>query len=104
MTTSTSRAAYGPFYEVLDRALDSPRGIRVKCATAGDAYQYRVKLHSARILDRNLNKTVRDTDDPKWGISDYDTLIVRVRKEKVGVWWVCIEPLVIDNYIEEIPA
>ena len=101
MTTPTSRAAYKVYYDALDRAIDSPAGIRVGANNEGEAYQYRVRLHSARSLDRELNRQGREPSDPQYGISDYDNLIVRVREEE-GEWWVYIERAAVPGVIEEL--
>lgn len=101
MPTPTSRTAYRVYYEVLDRALDSPAGIRVEVSSSGEAYQYRVKLNSARSLDRELNREGRESSDPNYGISDYDHLIVRIRPAD-GKWWVYIEPSAVPSNIEEL--
>jgi hypothetical protein len=103
MTTPTKRSAYLPYYEVLDRALDSTTGLRIECNEMGEAYQYRVRLNRARTLDQNLNRMSRPPDDPKYGISDYDNLIFQIREED-GKWWVYVRHNRIDNHIEEIPA
>jgi hypothetical protein len=103
MTTPTSRAAYEPYYEVLDRALESGAGIRIECADQGAAYQFRIRLHSARQIDRELNRESRQPTDPNYGISDYDKLVVRVRADG-DKWWVYIQPTAISNHIEELTA
>ena len=103
MPTPTNRGAYGPYYEVLDRALESRNGIRVEFDSQGEAYQYRIRLHSARKQDSKLNRDARDRDDPYYGRSDYDSLIVCIR-EGDGKWWVYIEHTATLNNIEEIPA
>jgi len=101
MPVPTNRGTYGPYYEVLDRALDSQSGIRIECADKGSAFQYRVRIHAARTLDRELNKSSREPDDPSFGRSDYDNLIVRVRNNS-GRWWVYIQPNTLPNNIEDL--
>lgn len=103
MTTPTSRGAYGPYFDALDRALEEKTGIRIECATQGDANQYRVRLHSARTLDRQLNCESREAGDPLYGTSDYDKLIVRVRPGADGKWWVYIQRNAINGKIEVLP-
>jgi hypothetical protein len=101
MPTPTNRGAYGTYYDVLDRAIESKAGIRIEQPNRGDAYQYRVRLHKARSYDRDLNRESRTPDDPSYGRSDYDNLVVRVRRED-GQWWVYIEPAAIPTKIEEL--
>lgn len=102
MTTPTSRGAYGPYYDALDRALETKAGIRIECATRGDANQYRVRLHSARTLDRELNRDAREPSDKNYGSSDYDNLVVRVKPGPNGKWWVYIQPNAIIGNIEDL--
>lgn len=101
MTTPTSRAAYEPYYEVLDRALDSKAGIRIECETQGDAFQFRIRCHAARQIDRELNRESREPGDPNYSASDYDKLVVRVRQDR-DKWWVYINHTTISNRIEEL--
>lgn len=101
MTAPTSRAAYKSYYDVLDRALDSDAGIRIEVESKGEAHQYRVRLHYARSLDRELNRQSRPPDDPEYGISDYDNLSVRIRNEG-DKWWVYIEHNSVPHNIEEL--
>lgn len=103
MTTPTSRGAYGPYFDALDKALEEKTGIRIKCQTQGDANQYRVRLHTARTLDRQLNRESREISDPYYGTSDYDKLIVRVRPNGDGTWWVYIQRNAIVGEIEVLP-
>ncbi len=103
MPTPSSRSAYKVYYDVLDRALDSSAGIRIEVPSKGEAYQYRVRLHTARSLDRRLNRQSRRSDDPQYGMSDYDNLVVRVRDE-AGKWWVYVEHSKVPSTIEELAA
>jgi len=107
MVTPTSRIAYRPYYEILDRALDSKVGIRVPkegFEERGDAMQLRVRLHKARTYDRQLNRESRDPVDPFFGISDYDGLIVLVRLE-AGRWYVHVKHNSLGGHeVEELSA
>lgn len=102
MTTPNSRNAYLAYYEVLDRANDSANGIRVECKDRGEAHQYRVRLHTARQLDRALNREAREPGEPGYGQSEYDNLVVQIKEIK-SVWWVYIKPSRLPNKIEELP-
>jgi len=103
MNAPITRSAYKAYYDVLDQAMDSPNGIRVRVGSRGDAMHFRVRLHKARQLDRDLNCLSRAPDDPEYGISDYDALIVLVRHED-GEWWVHIKRNIIEHEIEELTA
>lgn len=101
MTTPTSRAAYRPYYELLDRAMEAEKGIRVRVSDFGEAYQLRVKLHTARTLDRTLSRETYDLGDPKYGVSIYDGLVVKVKQDGDDVV-VEIAPGVAIGEVEEI--
>lgn len=103
MTTPTSRNAYRPYYEILDRALASEAGLRIRVSDRGAANQLRVRLHTARSLDRDLARSAYELEDPKHGISVYDELTVRVVEEEGGTS-VIIEPNRVIGEIEEIEA
>lgn len=108
MTTSTSRAAYTDCYALLDRALDRPAGIRIACgpeadpSALGTANQLRVRLHTARSMDRMEARKVYPPDDPAHGISVYDILVVKI-KQAEEQWWVYIEPRGLVRQVEDIP-
>src|ERR1700693_5588827 len=80
MTVSTSRAAYEDCFHLLDRAMDSPAGIRHSCPTSGAAQHLRVRLNYARVLSRNEHNGLL-ADDPHLGTSPYDALILRIHQE-----------------------
>lgn len=103
MTTSTSRAAYGPYYELLERALNTERGLRIRVASVGQANQLRVKLHTARALDRDLSRETYELGDPKCGVSVYDNLVVRTKGDDT-FGEVIIEPNNVLGEIEEIAS
>jgi hypothetical protein len=103
MTISTSRTAYSDCFDLFDRALDSPRGIRNRCRDAGAANHLKVRLHYARTLSRREAREVYAEDDPAFGVSPYDPFVVRVRAIE-GVWWVYIEPRAVQGEVEELGA
>lgn len=90
MSTSNSRLTYQDCYDVLDKALDDPIGVRVKVATDGDAANFRVRLHTARRIDREENATMYGPDHPMYGKSVYDPLVIKIRPIR-GQWYVYIE-------------
>jgi hypothetical protein len=103
MTVSTSRSAYEDCFHLLDRAMDSPAGIRHSCPTSGAAHYLRTRLNYARVLHRNEMSYALPDDDPKLGTSPYDALILRVHSAD-SRWWVYIEPRKLPGETEELPA
>ena len=102
MTVSTSRMAYEDCFHLLDRAMDSPAGIRHSCPTSGAAHHLRGRLNYARVLSRNEHSALA-LDDPRLGTSPYDALVVRLHQD-TSRWWVYIEPRRLPGETEELPA
>lgn len=69
--------AHQQYLDVLQRALDSQRGIAVKTDNPID---YRARLYNARTAERKHNKKVYPADHVLHGKSYYDGLIVRIPK------------------------
>jgi hypothetical protein len=86
MVTSTSRLAYSDCFDLMDKALADQKGIKVKFAQQEDAWHFRIRLHTARKIDRIDNKEVYDQGHPMYGRSVYDQLTMRIRKASEGVW------------------
>src|SRR5215831_4905652 len=99
MGTSNSRLAFSDCYELMEKAMEDPKGIRIKFATEQDAWLYRLRLHSARKIDRRDNMDNYEVGHGMHGKSIYDTLIMRLRQVKgdSGAWWLNIEKLTIDG-------
>jgi hypothetical protein len=97
--------------ELLERALASPRGIKIKCTTHGEAIRLAHRLNKARVVDRKNNSRIYEFGHPMYNQSDFDRLIVSVPKwvdengveQKSQAIWVKIEPRSAQSYhIEEI--
>lgn len=101
MTTSISRAAYSDCFDLFDRALANPDGIRYRCPTHGKANHLKTRLHYARVLDRREKMEIYLPDDPSHGVSPYDSLVVSVAHDDQ---WVYIQPRTMEGEIEELGA
>jgi hypothetical protein len=99
--TSTSRWAYLDCYDIYDRALDTPRGVRVGFDTEGHAKHFRVRLHTARKLEREQNMRIHPADHPEYGVSEYDKLSTQLVQAS-GKWWIYIQ-LNKPGLVEDIP-
>ena len=86
MVTSTSRLAYSDCFDLMDKAIADPKGIKVKFAKGEDAWHFRIRLHTARKIDRIDNKEVYEQGHPMHGRSVYDQLTMRIRKAEDHVW------------------
>lgn len=87
MTTSNSRLSYEDCFLILDKALASPNGLRLKFKEHGDAIHFRLRCHCARSIDRYDNKQTYpgpnletgDAGHPMHGRSVYDDIVIKVR-------------------------
>jgi predicted nucleic acid-binding protein len=60
----------------MDRALSNGRGCNVACSSEGEAYSLRQRIYTVRKLDRDASQRIFEPDDPRYGRSVYDALIV----------------------------
>lgn len=92
MTLSQSRFAYNDCYEVMNKAIDDPKGIRVRVDDYNAGIHLRMRIHQARSIDRDDNRKTYANDHPMYGRSPYDRLIVRAPVEDIdGNWWVRLD-------------
>lgn len=105
MATSTSRLSYTDCFELMDAAIGNVRGVRVQ-AEHSAATNLRMRLHTARRIDRSDNQQTYHQDHPLHGRSIYDELAVRIRDgwlyiERVSTKNLKIEPLGEPNGIDQ---
>src|SRR5882757_7364372 len=88
MTTSTSRLAYDDVFELLDRAIADGQGVKIKfnkrntiSENRGEAIQFRIRIHTARQIDRSDNRKTYEKEHPLHGRSQYDILRASIRTE-----------------------
>lgn len=88
MVTSSSRLAYNDVFPLLDKALAEPKGIRLRFASQELAWHFRLRLHTARRIDRKDNQMIYpDLEHPMHGRSIYDDIAARIRPDgEEGVW------------------
>lgn len=101
MTASQSLLAFADCRDLFDRALESDKGIRVKCASDGAAWHLRLRMHNFRRLDRKANCATYADDHPMYGKSVYDPIIVTKRLIDGNFWIVCER---LDKRVYEIEA
>lgn len=65
-----------PLAEILDRALESPRGIRVKTSTYDEAISLRHRLYSHRTRDRRASRKLFEPNEPGFDASRWDGLMI----------------------------
>lgn len=91
MVASASRFSYGDCYDLMNKALADPKGIKVKFESYGDALHFRLRLHTARRIDRKDNLEVYPEGNVMHGKSAYDSLIMRIRTLADGTSWLRME-------------
>lgn len=100
MTAPTTRLAYNDAFEAMNKALDDPTGIRIQVGSLPEAYTLRSRLHYARRIDRRDNTNLEETDE-LYGRSAFDPLIVRIKQDEEGEWWVYIERSTLKHNVIE---
>ena len=101
MSLPTSSLAYTDCYEVFEKALDDPKGIRIKCATHNDAVFFRMRLHNARKIMREDNAKTYDRGHPQHGTTEFDKLSVRIRNLR-DTFYLYIEHTLVPEDIEKL--
>jgi hypothetical protein len=86
MVASNSRFSYNDCYELMDKAVADQKGIRIKFATTEEAGYFRIRLHTARRIDRTDNVETYPIGHPMHGKSVYDPLTMRIRQMADGIW------------------
>lgn len=81
MSLSDAKWAYKDCYDLMDKALKAERGIRVHLADYNSANYFRMRVHKARAVDRMEMRKAYLPEDPKYGCSEYDTLVCLLRVE-----------------------
>lgn len=97
MVTSTSRLAYDDCFALMDQALEDDKGIRIRFVDQGSAMSLRLRIHAARVIDRNDNIEIYEADHPLHGKSVYDRLKASIRAID-GDIYLHLEKNSADNY------
>jgi len=92
----TSRQAYQDCFDLFDKAIEDPKGIRFKVADYDEAFRMRQRLHYARSLDRKANETMYEPGMKMHGCSIYDPIAVRIKELKSGTY-LYVEPIDLDH-------
>lgn len=77
MSMPRNTTSYPDIIEVFDRALDSPKGLRMKFATSSEATRWRGRANSFRMRDRQESERLYPPSEPQHGKSVYDPLMVK---------------------------
>lgn len=72
------------YREILDRALASPKGLRVEFESRAFATRFRDRCNKLRASDRKLDARAREKG-PEDGTSQFDSLVLRLEKPEERV-------------------
>lgn len=75
---SKSIMSYKDCRALLDRALESERGLKVSVGTYGEAVRLRSRIHNFRRMDARENSRVHPSDHPLHNASVYDELVIMI--------------------------
>jgi len=101
MSLSKSRHAYLDCQEVFDRALEDPKGVRVRMKDMDSAMVFRTRAHYFRKLLRDESRQVYEEGEPQYGVSPYDRLVLRLRRVENKIY-IYIEQTYIPEEIESL--
>lgn len=77
MPYASSINAYPDVRAALERALASPKGIKLSFKEKTDAISFRGRIHSFRYLERRENKKIYPEDHVLYSSTPYDPLMVK---------------------------
>lgn len=100
MPYASSLTSYPDITAALDRALESPKGVRVSFESENAARTFCGRVHSFRFKDRKANCKIYPPEHPMYGCSPYDPLMVRKMEDKKVVEIVKLEGVAFE--IEEL--
>lgn len=69
---------YADCTAIFDRAMASPKGIRIRCATHPAAVTLSRRLNTARVIDRRNSVKIYEPGHPNFNVSVWDHLIVTI--------------------------
>jgi hypothetical protein len=99
MSYNKSLLAFDDVKPAFDRALEHPKGLRIKCETHAKAIVLRGRFNYFRGADRKENTKIYPNDHPLWNRSIYDKLILRVpKKGSEDENYVYLEKRSVDNF------
>lgn len=92
MPVSSSRLSYDDCFTLFEKALDDTKGARYQIPGGeyGATQYFRMRMHQARALDRRDNKDTYEKGHNLYGRSIYDTLVIQLKQDDEGLWWVYV--------------
>lgn len=78
MGDSKSPRANADVREILIRATESEKGVRIRLKTKAEAMLLQRRLNTERVRDRKQSEKMFTPDDPSYGTSDFDAYSFRI--------------------------
>ena len=97
MSGSSSILAYIDCFDVMDRALDEPIGVRLRCDSESSAIYQRMRFNNARSIDRKANLEIYEKGHKLHGRSVYDQLKITYSFSS-GYWWVALTRITMEAF------
>jgi hypothetical protein len=77
MPQASSINSYPDIRKVLDQAMTSAKGLRLRFPTHEESVLFKGRVHSFRSIDRKENRKIYPEHHPMYGRSVYDPLMVK---------------------------
>lgn len=96
MPVSSSRLSYSDCETLFEKALADLKGCRYQVIVDGlegdfgKTKYFVMRMHQFRALDRQDNRVIFNPGDPMYGRSVYDSMIVRIKADTEGKFWVYV--------------
>lgn len=94
MPVSESRLSYDDCFTLFEKALEDSKGARYQIAATPKEYgkhqYFRMRMHQARALDRKDNRDLYEPGHKLYGRSAYDPLVIQLKPDSEGGWWVYV--------------
>ena len=104
MALSRSIQAYQDCLDFMEKCLEYPTGGRMWFRSDREAEFWRMRCNQARKLDREQNSRMHGPDDPRFGVSPFDTLMFVIKESSDGFHWVYGQRMILDTQkVEPIP-
>jgi hypothetical protein len=95
MPQAKNIAAFEDLRPHYNRALQSPNGIRIRCASSGAAVSMRARFYTLRKLEREASVDLFPPEHPLRGLSPYENLSISIEDNCVVIRHT--EPIVVED-------
>lgn len=83
--------AYKDCFELFEKAKADEVGARAQLPTQKAAYVFQMRMHQARALEREESRKAYKSFELPYNKSEFDDLIVTIKEDTEGCWWVYVE-------------